>query len=543
MAKRHSNVSLSTSITSAIIFVGLLTLSLSVILTSYANNNELKKESEHFIMAVGDILSFNSVTPIVFEQRKGLNSFLTTIENIKDVSTIHIYKKDEITNKLEYFTSYDRYPDMPISPQLDRINQLKRPVFTNDYVEYAVPVVEEATNKEIGYVYLRLNLTSLKDNQIALFKYYVVVALAIAIIAILLAQLLKRRILRPIENFVEDIEYATSRKHFDHQLERTPFAELQFIADAVNKLLTKISRQLERSKEAEQEITELNQNLEEKVIKRTKALRDSNQELLEALEQVHQYQSQVIQSEKMASLGQMVAGVAHEVNTPIGLGVTASTMLSDRIDVVLEQLDGQTLTAPQLKKFLMESKENTLIVYRNLTRAAELISSFKRVAVDQTAGQIREINVYEYLNEIITSMQPTLKKYRHTIEIDCAPTYTIKTRPGPINQVIMNLVMNSLIHGFKSLEQGKITIKASVSGGRCYIQYKDNGVGIEEKVKQKIFDPFVTTNRGEGGSGLGMHLVYNLVTQALKGKISVHSEIGEGAQFNLDFPALLEDFS
>lgn len=543
MAKRHSNVSLSTSITSAIIFVGLLTLSLSVILTSYANNNELKKESERFIMAVGDILSFNSVTPIIFEQRKGLNSFLTTIENINDVTTIHIYKKDEITNKLEYFTSYDRYPDMPISPQLDRINELKRPVFTDDYVEYAVPVIEEATNKEIGYVYLRLNLSSLKDNQIALLKYYAVVAFVIAIIAILLAQLLKRRILRPIENFVEDIEYATSRKHFDHQLERTPFAELQFIADAVNKLLVKISRQLERSKEAEQEITELNQNLEEKVIKRTKALRDSNQELLEALEQVHQYQSQVIQSEKMASLGQMVAGVAHEVNTPIGLGVTASTMLSDRIDVVLEQLEGQTLTAPQLKKFLTESKENTLIVYRNLTRAAELISSFKQVAVDQTAGQIREINVYEYLNEIITSMQPTLKKYRHTIEIDCAPTYTIKTRPGPINQVIMNLVMNSLIHGFKSLEQGKITIKASVSGGRCYIQYKDNGVGIEEKVKQKIFDPFVTTNRGEGGSGLGMHLVYNLVTQALKGKISVHSEVGEGAQFNLDFPALLEDFS
>ncbi|QTH63528.1 HAMP domain-containing histidine kinase [Psychrosphaera ytuae] len=543
MSRRHKSISLSTSITSAIVFVGLLTLLLSVALTSYANKHELKKESARFIVAIGDILSFNSVTPIIFEQRKGLNNFLATIENINDVSTIHIYKKSELTNNLEFFTSYDREPDKPISPQIDRLSQLKRPLFTNDYVEYALPVIEESTNQEIGYVYLRLSLQHLKENQAEWFKFYGMAAFVIALIAIALAQILKSRILSPVHRFVKDIEYATSRKRFEYQLESTSFNELQVISEAVNKLLLKIHRQLERSKEAETEITELNQNLEEKVIKRTKALRDSNQELLDALEQVHQYQSQVIQSEKMASLGQMVAGVAHEVNTPIGLGVTASTMLSDRIDTVLQQLEEQTLTATQLGKFLNESKENTQIIYRNLTRAADLISSFKQVAVDQTAGQVREINIYQYLNEIITSMQPTLKKYRHHIEIDCAPTYTIKTRPGPINQIIMNLVMNSLIHGFKSLEEGTITIKASVSGGRCYIQYRDNGAGIEEKVKQKIFDPFVTTNRGDGGSGLGMHLVYNLVTQALKGKISVHSEIGEGAQFNIDFPALLEDYS
>ena len=541
MARKNAVVSLSTTVSSAILIVGLLTLTLSMGLTSWVHSKEIKQESTRLIHALADVLAFNAVAPITFDQRKGLQRFLTTIKSIEDVETIHIYKRDEATNNLTYFTSFDREDSLPLPEQSERLNNLASPVFQNDYVEYAVPVIDNTSNEELGYVYLRLNLDKYQESINTQIKYTSAIAILVSVLAVLLAFALRGRILKPIDNFVDDIEKATKRKDFDYQLEPTEFREVQIVADAVNELLSKINRQIIRYSAAEAEIKEFNQNLEEKVILRTQALRDSNQELLDALEQVHQYQSQVIQSEKMASLGQMVAGVAHEVNTPIGLGVTASTMLSDKIDDIAHQLEKQTLTAPQLTKFLQESKENTQIIYRNLTRAADLISSFKQVAVDQTAGSVRKINIKEYIHEVITSMQPTLKKYRHQIEVECEDETYVTTKPGPINQIIINMIMNAIIHAFKSMEQGTITIKASVKNSTCYLQIKDNGCGIEEKVKQKVFDPFVTTNRGDGGSGLGLHLVYNLVTQALNGKISVHSEVGKGAQFNIEFPSNLEE--
>ena len=213
------------------------------------------------------------------------------------------------------------------------------------------------------------------------------------------------------------------------------------------------------------------------------------------------------------------------------------------IDDIKSKLDDKTLSAAQLTSFLSDSRENTQIIYRNLTRAADLISSFKQVAVDQTAGVIREIKLHEYLDEIINSMQPTLKKYRHIVTINCDESITIKTKPGPLNQIIINLIMNSITHGFKAMEQGQITINATLNEDKCIVNFIDNGCGIEEKIKQKVFDPFVTTSRGEGGSGLGLHLVYNLVTQALKGNISVVSELKSGAQFTIEFPAYLQENS
>lgn len=541
MSKQPSVVSLKRAITSAILFVGIMTLALSVGLTTWSHNKQLTKESERFITAIGDILAYGSAPLVDLHLPRGLEEFLSTLKGVSDVSNIHIYKRNEITNELEFFSGYERHDILPIPDQISILGDITRPRFTEDYVEYAVPIVQEASNQELGFIYLRLDLASYNQNLSKQAKYNALIAFVVSLLAYVLAQYLRYRILAPIKYFASDIERATHKSGFDYTLKPIQFQELQVVRDAVNELLTKINKQLVQTNAAEHEIKELNQNLESKVVHRTKALRDSNQELLDALEQVHQYQSQVIESEKMASLGQMVAGVAHEVNTPIGLGVTASTMLADKIENVQQSLEDKKLTATQLQKFLSESKENTQIIYRNLTRAADLISSFKQVAVDQTAGSIRNINVNEYLHEIITSMQPTLKRYRHEIEIKCDPDIFIKTKPGPINQIVINLVMNSIIHAFKGMEQGKITITATLTNHRCYLDYDDDGCGIEEKIKNKVFDPFVTTNRGDGGSGLGLHLVYNLVTQALKGKISVQSELGHGAKFNIEFPSELEE--
>ena len=295
---------------------------------------------------------------------------------------------------------------------------------------------------------------------------------------------------------------------------------------------------------SEDEHHRLRQSLEEKVNQRTTALKEANQELIHTLEKLHQFQRQMVQNEKMASLGDMVAGVAHEVNTPIGLGVTASTMMLDRLNGLKKEFENKALKASTLAKFIDEGQENLNIIYRNLNRAAELISSFKQVAVDQSSENSRAFAFAQLMDEILLSLRPRLKKVQHEINLHCDQELYVQTKAGPINQIMINLIMNSVIHGFEFMEKGRIDIYADLLGdNKLSIKYKDNGKGIPEHLRKRIFDPFVTTKRGQGGSGLGMHLVYNLVTQALNGSISITSEEGKGVEFQIIFPITRVDAS
>ena len=368
-------MSLKAAITGSILLVSSISIVLSTALTTYVHNQDIKRESSHFAKALAEIISFNSIIPLSFDQSVGLNEFLSTLENIEELENIHVYKYNPNNNQVEFFVSYNKSGVLPVTTQINRINFLTEPRFSDEFIEYSMPVIDDSLNEEIGHVYVRLSLESYKNNLLDLIQINAIIAVVILFVALFVSGLLRNRIIVPVKRFVNEIELITKNQEFNRKVSANEFEELAIIADAVSELLQKISTQIKRHSMAEQEITELNQNLEEKVVHRTRALRDSNQELLEALEQVHQYQSQVIQSEKMASLGQMVAGVAHEVNTPIGLGITASTMLHDKIDTVIEKLDNKTLSAKALTKFLNDSKENTDIIYRNLTRAADLINS------------------------------------------------------------------------------------------------------------------------------------------------------------------------
>ena len=190
-----------------------------------------------------------------------------------------------------------------------------------------------------------------------------------------------------------------------------------------------------------------------------------------------------------------------------------------------------------LSKFMNEGEENLSIIYRNLNRAAELISSFKQVAVDQSSEQDRAFSFKQLMDEILLSMRPRLKNLSHVIRVECDEDLTIETKAGPINQIMINLIMNSIIHGFEDIEQGLIIIHAElIDNNKLNLTYKDDGKGIPEHMRKRIFDPFVTTKRGQGGSGLGMHLVFNLVTQALNGSISLSSDLGRGVEFHIVFP-------
>jgi signal transduction histidine kinase len=263
----------------------------------------------------------------------------------------------------------------------------------------------------------------------------------------------------------------------------------------------------------------------------------TNQDLEQALMRLKLAQSQLVQSEKMASLGSLVAGVAHEINTPIGVGVTAASTLQEWAGRLANaHRDGQ-LTRSELERFIAVSNDSTQILMTNLQRAAELIRSFKQVAVDQSSGERRRFLLKTYLDEILRSLAPRLNRTGHSVTVECPDTLELDSWPGALAQVLTNLITNSLTHAFPDGRRGSIGIAVREDGDEVVLRYHDDGVGIAPDHLKRIYDPFFTTRRGAGGSGLGMHIVYNLVTQRLGGTITATSTVGDGAVFEVRFPA------
>jgi PAS domain S-box-containing protein len=265
-------------------------------------------------------------------------------------------------------------------------------------------------------------------------------------------------------------------------------------------------------------------------------LQNTNKALNESLKNLKKAQSRLVQSEKMAALGDLVAGVAHEISTPLGVGLMSASYLNDSTQKFYDRLISGQLSRSEFEKYSRNAKEAASLVLNNLTQAADLLNSFKRVAVDQSDDEKRVFDLNRYLSEILISLQPKYKRTRHTIAINCPESFEINSYPGVFSQIVTNLVMNSLIHGFEGIEEGKIIIFVATEDSNLVLHYTDNGVGMNPNIAKKIFDPFFTTKRGQGGSGLGMHIVYNLVTQKLNGLIECTSVPEEGVAFKITIP-------
>ena len=277
--------------------------------------------------------------------------------------------------------------------------------------------------------------------------------------------------------------------------------------------------------------------LEKQINMRTSQLDESNKALASTINRLNESQSELVEQQKMASLGQMVAGIAHEVNTPLGLGITASTVLKQRIDELKSLFYEKKLKPMHLNKFLEEGTQNSDIIFRNLEKAANLIHGFKQVAVDQSSEDNRQFNVSEMLEEIMVTLSPTLKDCPHIFTYRCDPELTIYSKPGPLSQIIFNLINNSLSHAFDGMEEGFMTLDISCDKGHVKMLYRDNGCGLDDTAQKQIYEPFVTTKRGEGKTGLGMHLVYNIVNRGLGGSIKLKSALMTGVEYTIVFPA------
>ncbi len=244
-------------------------------------------------------------------------------------------------------------------------------------------------------------------------------------------------------------------------------------------------------------------------------------------------QDELIQTEKMAALGRLVAGISHEINTPIGIGVTAASYLRKETQSFEEAYKKEELTQSRFEDFIDHSLQSSEMILTNLDRAANLIQSFKQISVDQSSEEVRAFNVNEYLNSIVTSLHPKLKTTRHDIKIVCPEALQIVSIPGVFYQILSNLIINSVIHGFEDINEGHILIVVRRQGSHLEIVYKDDGKGVSKSNLAKIFDPFFTTKRSAGGSGLGTHIIFNLVTQKLNGTIHADSKEGEGLTFTI----------
>ncbi|RCU50307.1 MULTISPECIES: sensor histidine kinase [Corallincola] len=360
-------------------------------------------------------------------------------------------------------------------------------------------------------------LASVKDLELQQWTIVSILALLFAGIALFASRRLVKPLLK-ISGLVE--RYAKADYHA--QTLKLPFIELQRIALVLDQMA-------ERIQDDQRE-------LEMRVASRTRELQTTNEELTSTMERLRATQDQLVEAEKMSQLGQLVAGVAHEINTPVGVSVTAATLLQDEMTQLNKAAGENQLTRSGLEQHIDKTTQCAEMILSNLNRAAELIRNFKEVAVDQSSEQKRFFVLLDYIKDLLTSLSPEFKNHKVEITTTGDESLTLNSYPGAFSQVLTNMIVNSVRHGFDPQQQHHISIHFHTDTENLILDYQDDGKGVEEKALKRLFDPFYTTRRASGGTGLGLHIVYNVVRQKLGGTIQASSQIGHGVRFQLTLP-------
>ncbi|XZG69024.1 sensor histidine kinase [Chitinibacteraceae bacterium HSL-7] len=294
--------------------------------------------------------------------------------------------------------------------------------------------------------------------------------------------------------------------------------ELRQLGTSVEKIVGRISEELEQRRTNEA------------------ALLAAKNDIDDAYQKLQAAQHDLVQSEKLASLGSLVAGVAHEINTPVGVIMTTASLLNEDTGRFLDMVRSGALRKSELEHYCDMAQEASRLILANGERAGNLIHSFKQVAVDQSSETRRGFALKQYLDEIVTSLRPLFKHRAVTLEVDVGEDVQLDSYPGALAQIVTNLINNALAHAFGGDDSGVIRISTQVRNEQLCITFADNGRGITAEVLPQIFEPFFTTKRGQGGSGLGLNIVYNLIVKKLHGQISVESTPGVGTTFRVSFP-------
>jgi len=312
------------------------------------------------------------------------------------------------------------------------------------------------------------------------------------------------------------------------QLEQEVAKKTSYLSDTMLKM-----------KVQQQKLLTHQQTLKEENIRRSnteQTLLATNKELKSSIIELNKAKERLLEAEKMASLGVLSAEVSHEINTPIGISITSVSYLLDTITHLQKNLNQNKLSKQAIKRFIDNANQSVHLLTTNLHRASGLLTSFKHVAVDQISDKIRLINVAKYLDEIIHSLHPKLKQTNHCVKVHCDKSIEIYSHPGAIAQIIINLIINSIMHGFEDINRGEINIDLHFTQQKLHLHYQDNGHGLSEQALEHLFDPFYTTNADKGGTGLGTHIVSNLVIDTLNGTIEASSVEEQGLSYNIIIP-------
>ena len=404
---------------------------------------------------------------------------------------------------------------------------------TGSALYFAAPVLSEASQSSpfeteeqkqtlLGNVQVVVGKDSLNRLVFSLFVGNLLVTLAVAAILLWLIQRVTRRLMRPLVDLSQLMRRA---ENGESHMRATPDGP-QDIAEmgvAFNKMMDVLE---------EREF-----QLEQRVQRRTLKLEQTNQELESTLATIKNMQTELHRSEKMAALGSLVAGVAHELNTPIGNCVTVASSMRDHAQTLLKEMRDGTMRRSTLERTLTDSAECADLVVRNLDRASELIGSFKRVAVDRSSNQRRRFDLSQNLQETLKTLEPMYKKTAFPMQCDFVNGIDMDSYPGPLGQVVTNLISNALAHGFDGRTSGTMRLSSrALDDAQVEIKFSDDGIGIEPQYQARVFDPFFTTKLGKGGSGLGMNIVYNIVTGIMGGKVELVSSHETGTTFTLTLP-------
>jgi signal transduction histidine kinase len=342
-------------------------------------------------------------------------------------------------------------------------------------------------------------------------QVFMVIIACTLLVGVLYYFVIARIINRPLSALMQGVE-EIAQGEMQHVIKVDSQDEMGLLADAFNKMSADVHKKNEQIKESHAELEVL-------LEKQSKELEST--------------QMQLIESEKMSSLGELVAGVSHEVSTPIGICITAESFFRDEAKRIQEKFNEGSMSRQDFTEFMTIALDNSEILSANLTRTAELIKNFKQVAVDQCIEDFRSFAIHAYIIDLLSTLRPRIKSLKHVIEVTGDEKLVITSLPGALAQIITNLIMNSIIHGFDDVEKGYINIQIERKDGGAFLIYTDDGKGMSEEALQKVFDPFFTTRKGKGGTGLGMNIVYKLITDSLKGSIKCSSEHGQGVRFEI----------
>ena len=366
-------------------------------------------------------------------------------------------------------------------------------------------------------------------------RLFVIVSLALAG-AVVVALFTARMLSRPFRRFAAQTQAIASGDYQQEQQSRHRIREFRVIHHQMTRMAQAIEQREAQMSRARDELAELNATLEQRVAQRTDELSGANSELMHTLSTLKHTRGELQRSEKLASLGAMVAGIAHELNTPIGNALMAASAHEADLEKLESLIASGSIRRSEIADFIQRSRAGSTIVQRNIARANELVASFKQVAVDRSSSQRRAFAMRELVHDVVVALNPTLTKSHITVTQLVDESLHLESYPGPLGQVLTNLIDNAVIHAYGSAG-GRIHIIASALGtDTVCVSIADQGQGIPPAVLPRIFDPFFTTRLGMGGSGLGLHIVHNLVVDLLGGRIEAISPPGQGARFDVIIP-------